>query len=349
MSTLTNVFDTEARTFVIAEVSANHRQDLPTAMRIIDAAAEAGADAIKLQTYRPETLTFESDDELFRIRQGASWDGRTLYSVYSEGSLPWEWHADLFEHARALGMQAFSSPFDLEAVDFLDSLDVPAIKIASFEITDTRLIQRAARTGRPLIISTGIAEEADIWRALDACSAAGNNSIALLKCTSSYPAPADELNLQTIPDMAERFGVPIGFSDHTIGSTAAIGAVALGACIIEKHLTLDRNDGGLDSGFSTNPEEFAAMVTAIREIELALGRVSYELSDAATTSRRFARSLFVIADVRAGDVLSDANVRSIRPFAGVPAWEWDSVVGSRFTRDVVAGTPLDLLMLTMDN
>ena len=318
-------------------------------MRIIDAAAEAGADAIKLQTYRPETLTFNSDDDLFRIHQGASWDGRTLYSVYSEGSLPWKWHADLFEHAHALGMQAFSSPFDLEAVDFLDSLNVPAIKIASFEITDTRLVQRAARTGRPLIISTGIAEEADIWRALDACSAVGNNSVALLKCTSSYPAPVEELNLRTIPDMSKRFGVPVGFSDHTIGSTAAIGAVALGACIIEKHLTLDRNDGGLDSGFSTNPNEFAEMVTAIREIELAMGRVSYELSEAAKTSRRFARSLFVVADVRAGDVLSDANVRSIRPFAGVPAWEWDKVVGSHFTRDVVAGTPLDISMLSVNN
>ena len=327
-------------TYVIAEVSANHRQDLDTARRIIDAAASAGADAVKLQTYRPETLTFESDEELFRIRQGASWDGRTLFSVYSEGYLPWEWHAELFDYAKSLGMSAFSSPFDLDAVDLLDSLDVPAMKIASFEITDTRLIDRAARTGRPMIISTGIAEEADIWRALETCSRAGNDSVALLKCTSSYPAPFEELNLRAIPDMEARFGVPVGFSDHTIGATAAVAAVALGACIVEKHLTLDRDDGGLDSGFSTNPDEFAFMVTAIRETNASLGNVTYELSEAALASRNFARSLFVVADVAAGDLVSDENVKSIRPFAGLPSWRWEDIKGRVFSRDISAGSPL---------
>ena len=328
------------QTFVIAEVSANHQQDLETAKRIIESAATAGADAVKLQTYRPETLTFESEDELFRIRQGASWDGRTLFSVYSEGYLPWEWHAELFEYAKSLGMSAFSSPFDFDAVDLLDSLDVPAMKIASFEITDTRLIDRAARTGRPIIISTGVAEEADIWRALETCSRAGNDAVALLKCTSSYPAPFEELNLRTIPDMENRFGVPVGFSDHTIGATAAVVAVALGACIIEKHLTLDRDNGGLDSGFSTNPHEFASMVTSIRAANASLGDITYELSDAALTSRNFARSLFVVADVTAGDLVSAENVKSIRPFAGLPAWKWEDIQGRAFTRNVSAGSPL---------
>ena len=327
-------------TYVIAEVSANHRQDLNTARRIIDAAATAGADAIKLQTYRPETLTFDSTDEIFRIQHGTSWDGRTLFSVYSEGCLPWEWHAELFDYAKSLGMTAFSSPFDFEAVDLLDSLDVPAMKIASFEITDTRLIDRAARTGRPMIISTGVAEESDIWRALETCSRAGNDSVALLKCTSSYPAPFEELNLRTIPDMQARFGVPVGFSDHTIGATAAVTAVSLGACIVEKHLTLDRDHGGLDSGFSTNPDEFAFTVAAIRETNAALGNVTYELSEAALTSRGLARSLFVVADVTAGELVSDENVKSIRPFAGLPAWKWEDIQGRAFTRDINAGSPL---------
>ena len=336
----------EDHVYVIAEVSANHRQDLATARSVIEAAAATGADAVKLQTYHPDSLTFDSDAPMFRLEQGASWDGRTLHSVYSEGYLPWEWHEELFAYANSLGLDAFSSPFDRAAVDLLDSLDVPALKIASFEITDTRLIEYAARTGRPIIISTGIATEEDIERALEACSRAGNDSVALLKCTSTYPAALPELNLLTIPNMRDRFGVPIGFSDHTIGATASVAAVALGACIVEKHLTLDRGDGGLDSGFSTTPQEFTSMVQAIRETEQARGSVSYELSEATTASRKYARSLFVVSDVASGDVVSDDNVRSIRPFAGIPAWEWDSVVGARFIAPVRAGTPLDRSMLS---
>lgn len=343
---LATPWESQDHVYVIAEVSANHRQDLPTARSVIEAAATTGADAVKLQTYHPDSLTFDSDAPMFRLEQGASWDGRTLHSVYSEGYLPWEWHEELFAYANSLGLDAFSSPFDRAAVDLLDSLDVPALKIASFEITDTRLIEYAARTGRPMIISTGIATADDIDRALEACSRAGNDSVALLKCTSTYPAAMRELNLLTIPDMLERFGVPIGFSDHTIGSTAAIAAVALGARIVEKHLTLDRGDGGLDSGFSTTPEEFTSMVQAIRETEQARGSVSYELSQATVASRKYARSLFVVCDVATGDIVSDENVRSIRPFAGMPAWEWESVVGTRFIEPVQAGTPLARSMLS---
>lgn len=340
-------WDTSGHTYVIAEVSANHQQELTTAKAVIQAAAEAGADAVKLQTYHPDSLTFDSDDAIFRLQQGASWDGRTLHSVYSEGYLPWEWHEELFDFAKSLGMDAFSSPFDKAAVDLLDSLDVPALKIASFEITDTALIEYAARTGRPIIISTGIATREDIERALEACSRGGNESVALLKCTSTYPAPLNELNLRTIPDMEARFGIPIGFSDHTIGSIAAVGAVTLGACIIEKHITLDRENGGLDSGFSTNPDEFTAMVTAIRDAEKMLGAVTYELSEASLASRKYARSLFVVSDVQPGDFVSEANVRSIRPFAGMPAWEWDAVNGATFNKAVSAGTPLRESMITM--
>lgn len=331
--------------YVIAEISANHNQSLALARETIEAAAEAGADAIKLQTYRPDTITFNGRTEPFQVREGTLWDGRTLYDLYQQGETPWEWHAELFELAQSLGMHAFSSPFDPTAVDFLETLDVPAYKIASFEITDIPLIEKVARIGKPVILSSGIAREDDIRLALDACRRAGNDQVILLKCTSFYPAPVEELNLLTIADIPVRFGVPAGISDHTMTSTAAIAAVALGACVIEKHIIVDRALGGLDSEFSTNPQEFAAMVGAVRELEIALGEVTYELTPKVAPSRRYARSLFVVEDVTAGDVVTEVNVRSIRPADGMAPVRLPEVVGRRFATDVVAGTPLsdDLL------
>lgn len=331
--------------YVIAEVSANHNQDLEVAKKTVEAAAEAGANAVKFQTYDPDTITFNSDSEDFIVRDGSAWNGRTLHSLYTEGKMPWEWHGELFDFANSLGIDAFSSPFDFAAVELLEDLDVPFYKIASFEITDTRLIERVAQTGKPVIISTGIAELPDIWRAIETCRNAGNDQIVVLKCTSSYPAPSSELNLRTITDMQERFGVIIGFSDHTLTETASVAAVALGARVIERHLTLGRDDGGLDAGFSTNPEEFKSLVAAIRETESALGSVTYELSTAGKSSRGFARSLYVVQGVNKGDVVTTDSVRSIRPFGGLPAWQWEEVVGRKFTKPVNPGTPLTLDLL----
>lgn len=332
-------------TYVIAEISANHNQSLTLARETIEAAAEAGADAIKLQTYRPETITFRGSTEPFQVREGTLWDGRTLFDLYQQGETPWEWHAELFELAHSLGMHGFSSPFDPTAVDFLEALDVPAYKIASFEITDIPLIEKVAQIGKPIILSSGIAREDDIRLALDACRRTGNDQVVLLKCTSFYPAPVEELNLLTIADIPKRFGVPAGISDHTMTSTAAIAAVTLGACIIEKHIIVDRTLGGLDAEFSINPQEFAAMVAAVRELEIALGEVTYELTPKVAPSRRYARSLFVVEDVSMGDLVTGNNVRSIRPADGMPPILLPEVVGRRFAVDVVAGTPLseDLL------
>lgn len=331
--------------YVIAEISANHNQSLSLARETIEAAAEAGADAIKLQTYRPDTITFNGRTEPFQVREGTLWDGRTLYDLYQQGETPWEWHAELFDLAKSFGMNGFSSPFDPTAVDFLETLDVPAYKIASFEITDIPLIEKVAALGKPVILSSGIAREDDIRLALDACRRAGNDQVILLKCTSFYPAPVEELNLLTIADIPVRFGVPAGISDHTMTSTAAIAAVALGACVIEKHIIVDRALGGLDSEFSTNPQEFAAMVAAVRELEIALGEVTYELTPKVAPSRRYARSLFVVEDVVAGDLVTEVNVRSIRPADGMAPVRLPEVVGRRFSSDVPAGTPLsdDLL------
>lgn len=332
-------------TFVIAEISANHNGSLDLARQTVQAAAAAGADAIKLQTYRPDTITLDSTAEPFQIKESGLWDGRTLYSLYEEGQTPWEWHAELFDLAVSLGMVAFSSPFDLSAVDFLEDLDAPAYKIASFEIVDLPLVEYVARKGRPVIMSTGIAREDDIRRAVDTCRAVGNDDLVVLKCTSAYPAPVSELNLRTIADISERFDCLVGLSDHTMTQTAAIASVALGACIIERHIIMDRGLGGLDSTFSTTAEEFGTLVAAIREAEAALGTVTYELTPGATANRRFARSLFVVTDVRAGDILTDRNVRSIRPADGLPPRKWPEVVGRRFVNDVSAGTPLSEGML----
>ncbi len=326
--------------FVIAELSANHNHDLARALDSIDAAAESGADAIKLQTYTADTITFRSDAAPFQVSGGTAWDGRTLYDLYDEAHTPWEWHAELFERATRHGLEYLSSPFDPTAVDFLVELDVIAFKVASMEIVDLPLVADMASRGKPIIISTGIATVDEIERAVAACRAAGNHDIVLLQCTSGYPTPLDQLNLRTIPDLRERFGTLVGLSDHTMTHTAVAAATALGACVVEKHFTLDRAAGGPDSTFSLEPPEFAEMVRTIRDVETALGVVTYELQPSARSSRRFARSLFVVADVRAGDIVSADNVRSIRPNDGLAPDQLPLLLGKRFVADIPAGTPL---------
>jgi pseudaminic acid synthase len=326
--------------YVIAEVSANHNQDIEIAKETVRAAAEVGADAVKFQTYTPDTLTFNSDSEIFRIDHGTAWDGRTLYSIYSEGFMPWEWHEELFDLAHSLGLAAFSSPFDSTAVEYLANLDVPAFKIASFEIVDIPLIRHVAQQGKPILISTGIARKEDIEAAVAACREEGNSEIIVLKCTSAYPAPASELNLLTIPAITETFGVLAGYSDHTMTPTAAIAAVTLGARVIERHITLDRSTGGLDAGFSTTAFEFKELVQQIRETEQALGVVTFELSASGENSRRFSRSLFVTMDVKAGDLVTHNNLRSIRPNNGLHPKLLPELIGRTFSRDVTAGTPM---------
>jgi pseudaminic acid synthase len=326
--------------FVIAELSANHNHDLARALDSIDAAAESGADAIKLQTYTADTITFKSDAAPFQVSGGTAWDGRTLYDLYDEAHTPWEWHAELFERATSHGIEYLSSPFDPTAVDFLDELDVAAFKVASMEIVDLPLIANMAGRGKPVIVSTGIATVDEIDRAVATCRAAGNDDIVLLQCTSGYPTPLDQLNLRTIPDLRERFGTLVGLSDHTMTHTAVAAATALGACVVEKHFTLDRAAGGPDSTFSMEPHEFAEMVCTIRDVETALGVVTYELQPSARSSRRFARSLFVVVDVRAGDTVSDDNVRSIRPHDGLAPDQLPLLLGKQFVADVSAGTPL---------
>ncbi len=329
-----------APTYVIAELSANHRQSFEAAERLVHAAADAGVDAIKLQTYTADTITIDAAGPEFRIGSGTVWDGRTLYDLYAEAATPWEWHEPLQRVAIERGLQFFSSPFDRTAVDFLSGLDVPAFKIASFEIVDVDLIAAVARTGKPMIISTGMATLDEITEAVEAARAAGAVDLALLKCTSAYPAPPEEADLLTIPDMAERFGVPVGLSDHTLGTTVAVAAVALGAAIVEKHLTLSRADGGPDGSFSLEPDELRAMVDAIRTTEKALGSVSYEPSSHEVGSRVLRRSLFVVADVAAGDPFTEANVRSIRPGQGLHTRHLPEVIGRAASRDIARGTPL---------
>lgn len=331
---------------MIAELSANHGGSLDTALAIVRAAADAGADAIKLQTYRPDTITIDHDGEPFRIASGTVWDGRTLFELYQEAYTPWEWHAPLRDEARRLGLTWFSSPFDGTAVDFLESLDIPAYKIASFEIVDIGLIQRAASTGKPMIISTGMATFEEIREAVDAARQAGATELALLKCTSAYPAPPDEVNLRTIADMAETFSALVGLSDHTTGIAVPVAAVALGAVIVEKHITLRRADGGPDSGFSLEPAEFAEMVAQIRIAERAMGSVSYAPTAREVDSRSLRRSLFVVADIRAGEEFTPANVRSIRPGHGLHTRHLREVLGRTAARDISRGTPLSWELVT---
>jgi pseudaminic acid synthase len=331
--------------FIVAELSANHRQKLEIALDSIRAAKKAGADAVKLQTYTPDTMTLKSDKEYFRIKQGTIWDGRTFYDLYEEAYTPWEWHRELFDQAKKLGLVCFSTAYDRTAVDFLESLGTPAHKVASFEITDTPLIEYMASKGKPMIISTGIATQEDIREAISACRRSGNNQIVLLKCVSEYPTPLEDVNLRTIPDMKERFGVLVGLSDHTMSISVPVAAVALGAVMIEKHFTLDRDLGGPDSAFSLEPEEFAQMVRAVREVEKAMGKVSYDLTERQRKHREFARSLFVVKDVRKGEVFTEENVRSIRPGYGLHPKHLKDVIGRRAKFDVEAGTPLSWDMI----
>lgn len=326
--------------YIVAEMSANHNQDFEQAVRILHAAKEAGANAVKLQTYTPDTMTIRSDKEYFRIGKGTLWEGKTLYDLYSEAYMPWEWQPKLKKIADEIGIDLFSTAFDPIAVDFLEEMGVPVHKVASFEIVDIPLIEKMARTGKPLIISTGMATLGEIEEAVQAAREAAATHIALLKCTSAYPAPPEEMNLRTIPHLAEAFHVPVGLSDHTLGIAVPIAAVALGACIIEKHFTLSRDIPGPDSAFSLEPHEFKAMVEAIRTTEKALGQVDYGLSEQEAKSRVFRRSLFVVKDVKAGEVFTEENVRSIRPGHGLPSKHLKDVLGRRATRDIMRGTPL---------
>ena len=326
--------------YVIAELSANHRQNYDQAVRIIQAAKEAGVDAVKLQTYTPDTITIRSDREYFKIGGGTLWDGRTLYDLYGEAYTPWEWQPKLKRVAEDLGLALFSSPFDATAVEFLEKMNVPAYKLASFELVDIPLIQTMARTGKPMIISTGMATIEEIEEAVQAARQAGCTQIALLKCTSAYPAAPEDMNLRTIPELARRFDVPVGLSDHTMGIAAPVAAVALGACIIEKHITLSRADKGPDSAFSLEPAEFKAMVEAVRFAEKALGEVHFGVADHEESSRVFRRSLFVVEDVGQGEVFTARNVRSIRPGNGLHTRHLPEILGRRATRNIERGTPL---------
>jgi len=327
-------------TYVVAEMSGNHNQDFNQAVRIIKAAKEAGADAIKLQTYTQDTITIDCCNSYFMIGQGTIWVGRSLYDLYGEAYTPWEWQPDLKLIADELGMDFFSTPFDLTAVDFLETMNVPAYKIASFELVDIPLIDRVARTGKPIIISTGMATWEEIDEAVKTVRNSGNNQLALLKCTSAYPAPPEEMNLLTIPHLAESFGLPVGLSDHTLGITAATAAVALGACIVEKHFTMSRSNPGPDSAFSLEPHEFKSMVDAVRFAERSLGHVSYEATMNETASRVFRRSLFVVNDMKAGDIFTNKTVRSIRPGHGLHPRYLATVYGKIAARDIKKGTPL---------
>lgn len=328
------------KTFIIAEMSANHLQNYDRAVEIIKKAAWAGADAIKLQTYTPDTITLDCDNEYFQIKQGTIWDGTTLHKLYQEAYTPWEWQPKLKKAAEEEGLVFFSSPFDYTAVDFLENMDVPAYKIASFEINDVPLIEYIASKGKPIIMATGIARMADIQDAIDACKRMGNENVALLKCTSAYPAPVEEVNLKTIPNMKESFGVIAGLSDHTMGNAVAVGGVAIGAKIVEKHMTLRRADGGADSKFSMEPEEFKEMVDNIRMVEKALGKVTYDLTEKQKKSREHSRSLFVVEDIKAGEVFTKDNVKSIRPGFGLETKYINEVLGKKAKNDINKGTPM---------
>ncbi|SDJ60414.1 pseudaminic acid synthase [Salimicrobium halophilum] len=327
--------------FIIAELSANHGHDIQIAKKTIKAAKEAGADAIKLQTYTADTITIDCDNEYFQIDNGTIWDGRTLHNLYEEAHTPWEWQGELMEYAQKQGLTCFSSPFDPTAVDFLEELNVPAYKIASFEITDIPLIEYVASKGKPVIISTGIATIGEIEEAVEACKRVGNEQVALLKCTSAYPANIEDANLATIPNLKETFQVEVGLSDHTRGTVVPAVSVAMGARIIEKHFILDKSIGGPDANFSLNKEEFKAMVEAVRNAEKAIGTIDYKQTEKKKNSRKFARSLFIVKDVKAGESFTRDNVRSIRPGNGMAPKYLEEVLEKKASMDIDKGTPLD--------
>jgi len=325
--------------FVIAELSANHNGRLDVAMRIIDEAKKAGADAVKLQTYTADTITLNCQTEDFQIH-GGLWDGKNLYQLYQEAQMPWEWHKPLFEHARKQAITIFSSPFDNTAVDLLEDLNAPAYKIASFEAVDLPLIRYVASTGKPMIISTGMADTEEIQEAIDAARAGGCLELAVLHCVSGYPAPAEDYNLHTIPDMMQRYGLVTGLSDHTLDNTTAITSVALGASIIEKHFTLDRNGGGPDDSFSLEPADMAALCQGAKTAWQALGRVDYGRKSSEQGNVKFRRSLYFVRDLKAGDVVTADSIRSVRPGFGLMPREIDSVLNQRIVKDVSVGTPV---------
>jgi N-acetylneuraminate synthase len=327
--------------YIIAELSANHNQDFEEAIKLIHAAKEAGADAVKIQTYTPDTLTINCINEYFRIGKGTQWEGKNLYDLYGEAYTPWDWQPKLQKIANDIGLDFFSSPFDPTSVEFLLQMDVPAYKIASFEIVDIPLIRQIARTGKPIIMSTGMASLAEIKEAVDAIRQEGNDQIALMKCTSAYPALPEDMNLKTIPDMVSLFGVPVGISDHTLGTTVPIAAVALGACIVEKHFTLSRQHPGPDSSFSLEPHEFGIMVEAIREIEKALGSVNYDVTEHEKASRVFRRSLFAVEDIAEGEPFTGKNIRSIRPGYGLPPKYLPEIIGKTARVNICRGTPMN--------
>ena len=335
-----HIISAESPTFIIAEMSANHLMDYDRAVAVMQAAKDAGADAVKIQTYTADTITLDCNDPCFQITQGTIWDGTTLHKLYETAYTPWEWQPKLQEEAHRMGLEFFSSPFDFTAVDFLERMQVPAYKIASFEINDIPLIRKIARLKKPMIFATGVARLADIELALDTCKAEGNEDVILLKCTSSYPAPYEDINLKTIPSMAQTFDCLTGLSDHSMGHAVADAAVALGAKVVEKHLTLRRADGGADAAFSMEPEEFALMVENIRKIEKALGTVTYELTEKQAREREHSRSLFVAQDMRAGDVFTPENLRSVRPGCGLHTKHYEEILGRKITRDAKLGTPM---------
>jgi pseudaminic acid synthase len=315
--------------FVIAEMSANHNQDFDVALNTIKAMKDAGADAVKLQTYTPDTMTIDAKTKYFKIRQKTLWDGQTLYGLYKTAYTPWEWHEKLQKVAHRAGLEFFSSPFDATSANFLKSLRVPAYKIASFEINDIPLVTHVAKFGKPMIMSTGVAREADIWEAIKACQSVGNDQIVLLQCVSAYPARPEDMNLRTMNDMEKRFGVLAGLSDHTLGVAIPVAAVALGARVIEKHFILDKKVGGPDCAFSLDPREFKEMVVSVRSAEAAIGKVSYELSEASERNRAFARSIFIVEDFKKGDALTEKNIRSIRPGFGLHPRYLPGLIGKR--------------------
>ena len=328
--------------YIIAEMSGNHGHSFDRAVAIVQAAKEAGADAVKLQTYTPDTLTINCDNDYFQVK-GTLWNGRTLYDLYGEAYTPWEWQPKLKEIANDLGMDLFSTPFDATSVDFLEAMNVPVHKVASFENVDLPLLRRIAQTGKPVIMSTGMATLGEIEEAVQTLRGAGTSELALLKCTSSYPSPPEAINLRTIPHMAEAFQTPVGLSDHTMGTAVPVAAVALGACIIEKHFCLSRNEPGPDTAFSLEPHEFKQMVESVRVAELALGHVHYGIEEREQVSRVFRRSLFVVKDVRAGETFTAENVRSIRPGHGLHTRYLDLVIGQRAAHNIERGTPLEWL------
>ena len=335
-----HIISENSPTFIIAEMSANHNMDFDRAVEIMRAAKDAGADAVKIQTYTADTITLDCDDPCFQITQGTLWDGTTLHKLYQTAYTPWEWQPRLQKIAEEMGLEFFSSPFDLTAIDFLEEMNVPAYKIASFEINDIPFIRKIAKLGKPMIFATGIARLSDIELAVETCKQEGNEDVILLKCTSSYPAPYEDMNIRTIPSMAQTFDCITGLSDHSMGHAVADAAVALGAKVVEKHMTLSRADGGADAAFSMEPAEFKLMVDNIRQIEKALGKVTYELTPKQAREREHSRSLFVAKDMKAGDIFTPENLRSVRPADGLHTKYYEELLGRKITKDAKLGTPM---------